>query len=256
MKKRLNYTGRKKLAHKGQSPEVKVALRKSGNAPYDFVVSINLRNREQYEEGSRFVMDATYGAYRERYEIGSIATVENEYRNYLNHIPPEAAVFRFKIVSDEGLLLARSARIKPEPIGEGGDQQPTEGFIGVQSVEMDDIWRLRLQGNTRPVLEVNKSLNIKSRLNDDPAFKAGVFPAVFRELLLRYLIAGDGEDQWRATVIGFAHTLVSDDYPEVPVEHGEGYELGASEQNNWIDAAVSRYCRNYGFLNAFSDEDL
>jgi hypothetical protein len=254
MKKRFNYTSRKKISHSGSSPEVKVSLMHEGGPPFDLVAAVSLKRASDFPKDARLILEATHGPYRERYDLGTRPNSSKEYRKLLRHISPDAAVFKFKIVDRKGILLARSARIKPEKLGESGNENPSDGFISVESVDMDSVWRLRLEDAALPVLEVNRDFDVKARLNADPVFKAAIFPAVLRELLYRYLACADDDDQWCVTVLEFAQSFVEDDFPEIPRE--KVFELGDSEQNNWINAVIDRYTRQGGFNNAFLEDGV
>jgi hypothetical protein len=254
MKKRLNYTNRKKISHAGSDPEVRISLRHEGNAPHDLIAAVSLRPRVGFPEDSKLILEATYGPYRERYDLGKTPDTRKEYRELLKHIPPDAAAFKFKIVDVDGILLARSSRMKPEKSGDSGNEHPTDGFVSVQSVDMDSVWRLRLEDGALPVLEVNKELDVKSRLNTDPALKAAIFPAALREILNKYLVCSGEDDPWYVTIFDFAQSLVSEEYSEIPNE--KGFELGASEKNKWIDAVIDRYTRQCGFISGFQESEV
>jgi hypothetical protein len=146
--------------------------------------------------------------------------------------------------------LAEADRIPLAKIEE--EQTPRTPLLPVKPQKLgDEIYRLDFSspGNS-PLLLINSDAGEYSVIAKSPAFVSLVYPAVFREILVRVLIIDghddyDDRDEWRSQWVRFA-TLLSGlgDLPKIDE---------TEDRFDWIDKAVSSFGKRIQVRNRFAE---
>lgn len=253
MIRRFNYTGRRRIPRDC----VAVALRDGGNGLRHVDARFELDDLRLPPE-ARLFLEAYHRRSFMRFQYGTVASPVPPPDVRLTEIPdPRAVSFRLKVVDIGGAahrLLAVADRIRPR-LGE--DKQGAR--VPLLEVEIDDIgdavWRLDFPPGGDPVLVVNGQIDgIREIAQRDGQFQATVFPAVLKDVLLHILVVeGDSEPvpddaDWRSNWLRFVDGF----HDEAPPRRG-GDVADLRPQLDWIDAAVSAFCRRLRAREVFQD---
>lgn len=243
--RRLNYTNRKRL---GQA-HVKVSIHAAGNDPAEFDTNLSLGS---YDLPSNALVAVE--AYRQtswmRFPWGTVGQLERPNDRQLREFDyAEGILFRVRVTSvdtPEGVLLAEADRIRPRRLEEVEEQR-----ISLLPVKPDDDLRdqvFRVDFSDHPILLINSRLGDWRSVGRDPVFASLVFPAAMREILTRILHIEnyfDTEDSadWKSQWLQFSTGLPggSDLPPQGEVD----------QIDNWIDDAVSAFCRQLLIYSRF-----
>lgn len=243
--RRINYTDKKRINKK----DIKVHVYPSDNGSPEFDVNLDLSNYKLPEESKIFVE-----AYRQtswmRFDFGTVGKIQSPPNRKLSEFDvPEVIRFRIKVTSadqPQGVLLAEADQIQPSFPEEDDDERfsllPAKPDKDLQ----DEVYKLNL--DDRPILLINSKVGDWRTVARDPTFISLVYPNVLREVLNRILYIEKHFDtdlmsDWRSQWLHFASELpgVSDLPDEQQVE----------KVDDWIDEAVSAFCRRFEIQEKF-----
>lgn len=245
-KRRINSTGRKRisrenieirlLANKGAALRASAKLDLSEhNFPADALLSIEAYRRST---GMRF-------------DCGTIGAPRVPEEFVLDQIDPGGSVlFRVKVAEgdgERGRLLGSAERIHALSEDENKDRR---ALFPVRPWNLgEQVWKVEIEPGSRPVLLVNRDIpDIKQLLRDNPLVIGSIFPAAFR-IVLEVLVSGDNEDDadedegttgWQDDWLKFCNDKLG--ITERPPADRE-------DRLMWIDTAVERFCREFGFVS-------
>lgn len=253
MRRKFNFTGRGKIKVAGDNPQLAIELTPHSEGQSEFSVDFKIEEFTGLPETTRIVLEAWYRTSYSRYELGTIGAPSILQSYELHGIEAGSVRFNLKLVAEDGRILAMATGVHPTIQGGDGDDAKSS-LIGVQSVDMNQMWRIRIEPDSRPVLEVNKEFNLKEKLRSDPMTKALVFPAMLREIAVRNIAAEmqNVENEWGPEFRVFAQDVLSDG-TEFPREY-DG--LQQSDEHYWIERFVEAFCNKHDLLDFDSGEEI
>ncbi|MBC7091230.1 MAG: hypothetical protein H5T50_04900 [Nitrososphaeria archaeon] len=244
MKRRFNYTGRKRIPRKnisivlnrdqqGRIRSFRATINSGGlNLPPDARVYVEAYHREELQ---RF----DFGTW------GSISPPPDTRLTGLAHT--ENLKFRVLVVDESGehgKILAQADRIAPEV---PADRRP---ILPVEFLDLgQQIWRVEFTGDEgAPLLIINNRIpNIENMAKTDPCFVMYVYPAVIREVLTRMIFIdrvdniSDPSVDWHRDWLEFSRGILpSEGPPEAildPTANGN-----SEDAVKWIERVVEEFC--------------
>ncbi len=246
MKRRFNYTGRKKIFQE----QVAIKLRKENESIKSFDVQLGLDDTKLPENASIYI-EAHHRTDFKRYYFGSVGIrqLPDTSLSELGNI--DYLQFRVKIVDEageSGLILAEADRIRASE--EGGEKLRKRCILPVE-FDKDlgqQVWRLDLSG-TQPVLEFNRRIPyIRHLAKSDTSFFFHVYPVVIRTVLsYMFFIEGlsdlkEPDQDWCKDWLGFVKSISTEDPPELVDPEENGYDDFKRDILNWIDRVVEEFC--------------
>ena len=251
MKRRFNYTGRKRIPRDA----VQIALKEQRNGPPAFDATVDLKDMD-LPDGARVFIEAYYRASYMRFDFGTVGKIRSGTDRTLEDIDyREHFQFRIKVVDqtgEHGKLLAEADQIKPMPSGGSAER---DGILAVAFEDLgDQAWSLDLTDTSVPTLIVNREIGSKEYIRSNETFFALVFPAVVREILTQILIIdakaqfepdADSED-WQERWLSFVSNLAGVDPLPPP-------DADPLTKIQWIDDAVRAFCNSKQACRKFLD---
>lgn len=242
IKRRLNYTGRKRIP---QSSVVISMLPLKPNDSPRATVSFDLSSME-FPASGLIVLEAYQRSQGMRFELGTIEkpSIPSELR--LDDIDPgDSALFRLKIVETEeqnGRILGAANRIRPDSTETPDGRRR---LFPVQQLDLaQEAWRVRITP-AGPVLQLHFGLpQLITQLQSDPLVQGLVLPIALR-YVLQVLADGSANDEgddlsWR------------DDWLRYCKEHlhveADPADLNDEQREEWIDGAVNRFAQSCKFV--------
>lgn len=189
MKRRFNYTGRKKIKREN----IKLKINTGPSSIKSISANVNI-DQKSFPPETKVYLDAYHKFERKRFDFGSVKELKIPYALQINDLSfVENLRFRLLLVDKNvtnGKILAHSDSIT---IDESADIKP------ILPVKFDDIgnvlWQLRFTGEIGgPVLFVNEKIpNIETIVKTDVLFFNYVFPQAIKEIMY-YMVFVDGVD--------------------------------------------------------------
>lgn len=247
--RRINHTGRKRIRRR----DVQITLQQNGERASTFDATLNLADYRLPDDAHVYVE-----AYRQtswmRFPFGTIGTIcPTRDRCLTEFDSAEALLFRAKVTADSdrrGVILAEADQIRPLRADAGSDDRVS--LISVKPSDRLDnvIWQLDFNDSSRPILEINSSVDDWRALARDPRFVSLVLPCVLREVLTRVLIvenydASEDPADWRSQWLEFARGLPG--VGSVPCDEDQDMRY------DWIEDAVRAFARQHSLLPGFRE---
>lgn len=240
MKRRINFTGRKRIPH----ANVQLVLEEQGDLPPRFSGSVDLSGLGLPDD-ARVYVEAYHKESTQRFDCGKVGAFRFPKNTTLTDIDDSGAYnFRVKVLADsdgEARLAASADKIQAREPGtpnseheellKVGRRQNTEGIPWI--VELPDF------DNGLPLLLFNSSIpGATEKMRHDPVFRGLVLPAAIRQVLAKLMVdesltdpePGSWQERWLRWSDRFA-----DGPPPSPEE--------AEEQEEWIDGVVSGFSK-------------
>ena len=242
MIRRLNYTGRKRIARS----KVTVRLTTAGGGHHAFAIDFDLSAYRFPPDAKIFVEAYNSGSYM-RFPFGTIAARRDPDDVRLLEITPRPLPkFRLKVVDQSarhGLLLGVADKLIPLRPDEELSQR--QSLLPVDFCDLgDEIWRLDL--SDWPVLELNNRVeSIAEIARSGDWFFGLVYPEVVRKILHEIVIEQDVTDpelddsDWHSLWLRFACSI-----PGVSAPPAGDPDDAKSQRIEWIHAAVQAFCRS------------
>ena len=243
--RQLNYTGRKRI-----TPQDVVVVLNDEATQVTF--DIQRLSLERYQFPPEAIV--RFEAYRQSlyvpFELGKVSDIHLPGVSTLRDFDsPDGIRFRVKVTSvadpTAGRLLAVGDRIPPVRVS--GDP---ESLLHVKPAELgQEVFRLSWEPG--PVLLINDKIDLWRDAARDLTFVSLVYPSILRTILARILtdsesIGDDSDEDWSSQWLTFARALPNVGAP--PDVTPEELEL----LDDWIDGAVSAFCRHKHIYNVFS----
>ncbi len=243
MKRKFNYTGRKKI----EMEKVAIRLiRENG-----LIRAFSLDRLEIEDLGlpaeAKIYVQAYYKTERRQFELGTVGKRTSTTNFSLAGLAyPENLKFRVFIVApDNGRILAHITGISPEVHMERKPILPVE-FKDIGNA----IWRVEFEGEEEsPVICINNKIpNIQNISKTDPQFFIYVYPSVVREIFT-YMVFIDKIDSsidpsidWHAEWLNYSRILGVQP-PEIL--NPEDSNFDEKEALKWIETVVEQFCNKY-----------
>jgi hypothetical protein len=240
MKRRLNYTGRKKIKRENVSINF---IRENGIVAAFAVNKLDLSDLNLPPEAKVYV-EAYYRTELKRFNFGTAGSISRPSRCDLRGMAyPENLKFRILVVEPlDGKLLAHADRISPEEPAEKKPILPVE-FSDLEN----EIWQVKYEGDEgSPILIINSRIpNIQNIAEQDAQFLIYVYPQVIREVLT-HMVFVDGVDSttepstdWHGDWLNFIRQL-GVEFPETLNKNDENFS--EDDALKWINESVSAFC--------------
>lgn len=221
MKRRINYTGRKRIDHSCTQLE----LVEQPGKPMKFIGHVDLSGLG-LAEAAQVIIEAYHKESTQRFECGTVGQFRLPDDTTLTELDVAGSyLFRVKVVNsenNESKLIASAEKIQPKEPGEPGGNRD---FL-LKVVTREDTggipWKLELEpdGEVKPVLVVsNKIPGAQEKMRTNVIFRALILPPAIREVLGFIFQYGDSKDpeenSWQSKWLRFASEVTSGD-KEVP----------------------------------------
>jgi hypothetical protein len=250
MKRRLNYTDRKKIKRENVSINF---IRQNGAVVAFAINKLDLSDLLLPPQAKVYV-EAYYRTELKRFEFGTLGSISNPSPCDLRGMAyPENLKFRILVVDpSDGKLLAHAHRISPEEPAEKKPILPVE-FSDLEN----EIWRVKYEGDRgSPILIINSRIpNIQNIAKRDAQFLIYVYPQVIREVLT-HMVFVDGVDSttepdtdWHGDWLKFVR-LLGVEIPETLKKDDKNFRRG-EDALRWINDSVSAFCNTHS--NKFQD---
>ena len=259
MRRRINYTGRRKIPRE----KISIILDKDNNSVRSFSANVDI-------DGFNFPPDAKVYIYAyhktevKRYDFGTIEKIVPPHdTGFAGFAYPENLKFRILIVDESGqhgLILAHADRISPL------SDIDTKSILPVDFVDLgQQIWRVDFEGDGgSPILAINRNIpNIEAIAKIDPQFIMFVYPAVIREILT-HMIFIDGVESpsdpsidWHGDWLDFSKRVLPSESPPENLNSREvDFESDAAKK--WINKVVEEFSASRNewrkFINRMSGD--
>jgi hypothetical protein len=237
MKRRFNYTGRKRILEKNISI---VLQRNDHGAIESFKATINLAQLELPETAKVFV-EAYYRTEQKRYDFGTVGGVKSPDDTSLSDLAyTENLRFRVLVVDASGKILASANKVKP--VGE-----LEESILPVDYVDLGkQIWRIVYEADEDgPVLQLNRKIPQIETLSHSPEFIFHVYPAVLREVLMHMIFIDTITNQeepdtlWQEKWLKFSTETLGEAPPKL---YKTSPDFDSDIAEAWVNDVVEEFC--------------
>ena len=245
MKRRFNYTGRKKI------PKGNISIKVDRTDPGELTFDAKFDwSGLELPDNSFVYVEAYHQTTYMRFGYGRVSNLQIPDNRLLKELEYTDNIhFRVKVVTPDGSgkLLAVADRISPvKPEEDTGKRQ---GSLGVELVDLGQkIWNF---DGDNPVLEVNSKIdNIKNIASSNGIFISLVYPAVIRQILTKILLLDDYDpdddsDSWKSKWIHYSEKRSGNKLPENNME---------IEYEEWIDKVEDEFCNSFKILYKFINQ--
>lgn len=240
MRKRINYTGRKKIPRSS----VKIALvREASGTTASFEAVLNLVALELPPESPVWI-EAYHQTQFQRFAFGTVGRLTPPVDRQLTTFGNTDNIhFRVKVVAadEPRKLLAEADQIPnadPDDIFEN-----RISLLHLRGEELGhEIWRLALDGPW-PTLVYNSAIpNAMALIRDDARFLAFAYPMIVRQVLNEALTGensrtddDDDTESWQQQWIKFAIGMGVSEPPDDSRDD-------SGQRHGWINSAVAAFC--------------
>lgn len=241
MKRRFNYTGRRKIPLEN----ITITLNREKGRIKSFSATIDLSNMNLPADAKVYI-EAYHRTEQKLFEYGIVGNPVAPRDTSLTELAyTENLRFRILVVNQLGLIIAHADRITTVQETDKNPILPVEfRDIGQQ------IWQVRFEGDEgSPLLIINNRIpNIENISRAAPQFIIFVYPAVFREVLT-YMVFVEGVEspvdppvEWHRDWLDFAKRILpAEELPEnLNPQNGDSFDK--EEVENWIERVVEEFC--------------
>lgn len=234
MKRRLNYTGRKKIRSSHFMAKV------ISDHPLRVTTAFNFDDLELPGNG-RIIVEPHIGTIGERFELGTIAKPNNfEPLNLTRLLDGESIVFRVKVVTEDGKILASGERISLTGKNEDGS---SKSLLKVRTDPnlREQICKLSTLNENPPCLILNSRIpGIEQKLVEDPLFGGAVLGMAVQQIVHHILSGPDEELEWHQDWITWMRSIT-----EVNIES----DLTPTVINDLTREIVFKFVENFQFVS-------
>lgn len=243
MIRRLNYTGRKRIAR----ARVTVRLLPAPEGGWRFDAEFDLTEAGFPTEANVYIEAYNATSYM-RFAFGTVGAPTPPPDLLLREITPSPLPkFRLKVVDTrQGLLLGVADKLVPLRPDESLEHK--QSLLPVEFRDLGErVWRLDL--SDWPVLELNQRIaDLAEAARSGDSFLALVYPEVVRRILHEAIVVEEQTDpefdasDWTSLWLRYVCSLPG---VEAPPERGLGVpaEEARAEAERWIARAVQAFCR-------------
>lgn len=244
MKRRINFTGRKRIPKRNIIINL---LRDQEERVLAFNISIELDKDTMPADAMVFI--EVYNRYeRERFGLGPVSNINSQLTISLKEIGSmDNLKFRILVVDEtgkHGKILAHADRIAPEASAD---------IRSILPVKFDDlgqqIWNIDFNGyEGSPILLINEKIPaIHNIASSNSLFIMDIYPAVIREILVHMIFVDTLDSNnmpsidWHRDWLEFSKSLVLDNVPSETYSPEER-EYCKQDWLNWINEVISEFC--------------
>lgn len=243
MKRRINFSGRKKIS--AEDIRIRLSESTSGEAP---TFAADLKLPAGLPGNARVYVEPYQRSSSMRFDFGTVELLAAPADLRLTDVDRSSGVlFRVKVVdesADIGKIIAAASRIRP--LGKDGDPG-VKALLPLVSTDLgEDVWKVVLDG-AAPVLQINNRIpGFRDRLMTDRLLQGAVFPHALTTVLQKLLGTDeyDDEEQWVQDWKTFAAQLNGEELADNLSDEEEGVRLASTIEN-----IVNRFCESNAFAS-------
>ena len=242
MKRRLNYTDRKKILQDG----INIVIDRKDGLATSFSAKVDLTALSLPSDAKVYLH--AYDRWEELiYDYGTVGRIEAPPGTSLKNLArTENLKFRVLAINEKGelgLILAHADRIKPF------DRATKKSILPVEFRDIgQQTWKVVYSGDEgAPVLTLQSNPNLETLAKSDPAFFFLVYPAVIRDVLT-HMIFVDGVDSteepsigWHGDWLHFARNVLSGEGPPSILD-SKNEDFDSEQVELWVDRVVEEFC--------------
>lgn len=232
MKRRFNYTGRKRIT----LDRISITLNRNNGIRESFDAVINLDGLGLPKEANVYI-EAYHHTDLRRYQFGTVGNIVSSEDTSLQDMADKENLKFCVIVVDEtgeqGLILASADKIRP-----AGEPKR----LSILPVKFHDlgrqVWKIDYNGD-EPTLLLNERIpNIHNLAKTDPRFHLYVYPAVVREIFTYMFLVDEVDDledptqEWHQHWLKFIEQFTN----RRPIPQDTNHVL------TWVDELVEEFC--------------
>lgn len=249
MKRRLNYTGRKRILR----TDIRLRADESGSVPAVTVQKLNLGSHD-LPERSQIVLEAQRQTTHTRVEIGTVEDLHLPVRRELPDFLDLAGVhFRVKVVGKdaevEGQILAAADGLIPEV---DARESATRSLLLFKSADLGQrVWQLVLSDDADwPLVLINKRVGDWHAFAMSEQFVAYAYPEILTRVAHAALVSGDMDDfgAWQSEWLRYFRWLGKD-----PIELGDLDEVDSDAVEEWVGELVETFCRKHSLVDRIAE---
>ena len=239
MQRRFNYTNRIRI----RRHDLRIVLRRSGGELF-FDADLSSLNKYHLPNDGLVSVEAYRQTMWRRFEFGTVKSVgATDACNISAFVQSEGILFRVKVRSaaNSNQLLAEADSI---PLTEVARKEVArQPLLSVKPAMLGaEVYKLDYS-DEQPLLLVNKDIGHYMDVCKSSAFSALVYPAVFKEILIR-LIHQDkhhdlDDDDWKSRWLRFGSLCGAGALPDQPYSSDS-----EKEWDEWIEDAIAKFSRN------------
>jgi len=184
MRKRLNYTGRKRLP----SEHIEIRVQKPEGQRYPtFAATLDPAALSGLDKNARVYIEPYVVSSSMRFDFGTVSQPQIPADTSLTELDrDDSFLFRVKVVDESGhvgKILADASGIRPKDAEDDGINR--KSLFPVQWIPLGElIWRVDFNPHSGPVLQLTTKVpDLPSRLKNDPLLQGVIYPQAFREVL-------------------------------------------------------------------------
>lgn len=246
MKRRLNYTGRKRITRDRVSIRM---LESEADEPPRARARVDLAGFD-FPADARVVIEAYTRSTGQRFDCGPLGSLQIPEPLTLDEVDRGAAItFRVRVVDvarQRGRILGAAEKLRAL----AADEEETPSGRSLLPIRADDLgeemWRVDV-GDAGPELLVNaRAPGLADRLRNDSQLQALILPAALRVVLRELVVDAaededhDAEEEWRTKWLRFCReSLGIDDDPA---------KMEVEQRRVWISDVVDAFCRRHRFV--------
>ena len=246
MKKRINFTGRRKLA----SEHIEIRIEKPQGQRYaGFAAKFDPAMTKGLDGNARIYVEPYAVSSSMRFDFGTVAAPQSPVDTLLSELDREDSfLFRIKVVDESGTvgrILADANGIRPKEPDDDGIAK--KSLFTVHWVDLGEmVWRVDYDQSSGPVLQLSTKVpDLPTKIKHDPLVQGCIFPQALREVA-RILVDPEGSfdddaewvRNWREFFLKLTGTDISDD----PFNEEQ-------DRSNFVEDAMKLYANQFGFAS-------
>ena len=240
MKRRINSTGRRRIERR----HVAIRLRRAPGQERQRIEATFDVDDLELAPSAQIVLEARFKDFAQRFAWGTLARPGPEGDPEITEVPSDQRIFfRVKVVEPTSHRLLALAR-KLYPVGEDGEDGGRSELFRVRTRPLgQELWRVVLDDESAPILELNADVTDVLARFREPGFRAAILPAAMRTVLLA--LRDDDEDQdddpdsWAQRWFRFATALAGEERPAAEEP---------DDLRRWIDQACSGFAERFDLV--------
>lgn len=242
MKRRFNYTGRKKIYRE----YISLFLNRDNEDIKSFSLELDLE-KMNFKQDYKIYVEVYNKTDAKRFDFGTTGKKITPSDTSLSDIAYYRNIkFRILIVDEtgkHGRIIAHADRIIPETDTE---------IIPILPVDFEDlgkqVWKISFSDiEGAPILILNKNIpNIETIPKTDPQFFMYIIPTIIREILFYiYFVekidsTQDPSIEWHKNWLNYAKNILPNENPPENNDDSSQFEIIV-----WIDKVIEEFCYNY-----------
>lgn len=242
MRRRFNYTGRKKLNKK----DIAISITQDENGLQKFYADLKLDEYGLPSDAKVWVEAYDRNAIM-RFPYGVAESPSSEATTTLDAFSGnDSYYFRVKVVDSEQHSRLFASALAISPFRQDEDEDSRKSLLRVTTRDLGPVpWTLEFSNSDYPLLVINNEIDAgKALARSNKFFQALVYPALLKQILVKILVEdeyrpgseSDDDDLWKEGWLEFAGSLPGSTRLKV------GCEISDDDITNWIDDSVEMFC--------------